>query len=153
MPDWEIREGLILTARWRADSGRPEHWFRLELITPSGYIWAPFRSNRASRFEYEDDYDQILCYGISFFKRRCMMKKKWSASVKNTNHQRIDRKRINSGCYWPHALSLTCSYELSPAWLIFCHQPLQGCRLDTGGNKFYVVMVPSISCSTTYLII
>ncbi len=26
--------------------------------------------------EYEDDYDQILCYGISFFKRRCMVKKK-----------------------------------------------------------------------------
>ena len=27
--------------------------------------------------EYEDDYDQILCYGISFFKKRCMVKKKW----------------------------------------------------------------------------
>ena len=26
--------------------------------------------------EYEDDYDQILCYGISFFKRRCRVKKK-----------------------------------------------------------------------------
>ena len=26
--------------------------------------------------EYEDDYDQILCYGISFFKKRCMVKKK-----------------------------------------------------------------------------
>ena len=25
--------------------------------------------------EYEDDYDQILCYGISFFKKRCMVKK------------------------------------------------------------------------------
>ena len=25
---------------------------------------------------YEDDYDQILCYGISFFKKRCMVKKK-----------------------------------------------------------------------------
>ena len=24
--------------------------------------------------EYEDDYDQILCYGISFFKKRCMVK-------------------------------------------------------------------------------
>ena len=24
----------------------------------------------------EDDYDQILCYGISFFKKRCMVKKK-----------------------------------------------------------------------------
>ena len=64
------------------------HWFCLELITPSGYIWAHFRSNWG--FEYEDDYDQILCYGISFFKKRCMMKKKWSASVKNTKHQRID---------------------------------------------------------------
>lgn len=28
--------------------------------------------------EYEDDYDQILCYGISFFKKRCMVKKKQS---------------------------------------------------------------------------
>ena len=26
--------------------------------------------------EYEDDYDQLLCYGISFFKHRCMVKKK-----------------------------------------------------------------------------
>lgn len=26
--------------------------------------------------EYEDDYNQILCYGISFFKKRCMVKKK-----------------------------------------------------------------------------
>ena len=26
--------------------------------------------------EDEDDYDQILCYGISFFKKRCMVKKK-----------------------------------------------------------------------------
>ena len=26
--------------------------------------------------EYEDGYDQILCYGISFFKKRCMVKKK-----------------------------------------------------------------------------
>ncbi|CDC94472.1 uncharacterized protein BN546_00657 [Firmicutes bacterium CAG:227] len=24
--------------------------------------------------EYEDDYDQILCYGISFFKKRCLVK-------------------------------------------------------------------------------
>lgn len=26
--------------------------------------------------EFEDDYDDILCYGISFFKKRCMVKKK-----------------------------------------------------------------------------
>ncbi len=26
--------------------------------------------------EYEDDYDEILCYGIAFFKKRCMVKKK-----------------------------------------------------------------------------
>lgn len=26
--------------------------------------------------EYEDDYDEILCYCISFFKKRCMVKKK-----------------------------------------------------------------------------
>ena len=25
--------------------------------------------------EYEDDYDEILCYGISFFKKRCFVKK------------------------------------------------------------------------------
>lgn len=25
--------------------------------------------------EYEDDYDQIFCYGISFFKKRCLVKK------------------------------------------------------------------------------
>ncbi len=26
--------------------------------------------------EYEDDYDDIMCYGISFFKKRCLIKKK-----------------------------------------------------------------------------
>ena len=26
--------------------------------------------------EYEDDYDQILCYGIAFFKKRCLVKLK-----------------------------------------------------------------------------
>lgn len=26
--------------------------------------------------EFEDDYDQILCYGIGFFKKRCMVKRK-----------------------------------------------------------------------------
>lgn len=25
--------------------------------------------------EFEEDYDEILCYGISFFKKRCMVKK------------------------------------------------------------------------------
>ncbi|MDD7113386.1 MAG: hypothetical protein PUH88_02800 [Lachnospiraceae bacterium] len=25
--------------------------------------------------EYEDDYDKILCYGISFFKKRCKVMK------------------------------------------------------------------------------
>lgn len=44
-------------------------------------------------------------------------------------------------------LSLTCSHELSSVCLTFCHQPLQGCRLNPGGNKFYVAMVPGISCS------
>ena len=56
-------------------------------------------------------------------------------------------------CCCPHELSLTCSHESSSDCLTFCHQSLQGCRLTTGGNKDYVVMVPSISCSTTYLII
>ena len=26
--------------------------------------------------EYEDDYDEILCYGISFFRKRCVVRKK-----------------------------------------------------------------------------
>lgn len=26
--------------------------------------------------EHADDYDQILCYGISFFKKRCLVRKK-----------------------------------------------------------------------------
>lgn len=29
-------------------------------------------------------------------------------------------------CYRPHELSRTCSHELSPDCLTFCHQPLQG---------------------------
>ena len=26
--------------------------------------------------EYEDDYDEILCFGIAFFKKRCLVKRK-----------------------------------------------------------------------------
>ena len=26
--------------------------------------------------EYEDDFDHILCYGVSFFKKRCCIKLK-----------------------------------------------------------------------------
>lgn len=26
--------------------------------------------------EFEAEYDQVLCYGISFFKKRCIVKKK-----------------------------------------------------------------------------
>lgn len=26
--------------------------------------------------EFEDDYDQVFCYGIAFFKKRCMIEKK-----------------------------------------------------------------------------
>lgn len=26
--------------------------------------------------ELEDDYDQVICYGISFFKKRCFLKRK-----------------------------------------------------------------------------
>ena len=25
---------------------------------------------------FEDDYDEVFCYGISFFKKRCLVKKK-----------------------------------------------------------------------------
>jgi len=32
--------------------------------------------NRMYAKEYEDDYDQVLCYGISFFKKRCMVREK-----------------------------------------------------------------------------
>ena len=32
--------------------------------------------DRMYAVEYADDYDQILCYGISFFRKRCMVKKK-----------------------------------------------------------------------------
>lgn len=28
--------------------------------------------------EFEDDYDQVLCYGISFFKKRCLIRRKIS---------------------------------------------------------------------------
>ena len=28
--------------------------------------------------EFEDDYDQVLCYGISFFKKRCLVRRKIS---------------------------------------------------------------------------
>ena len=30
--------------------------------------------------DYEDDYDHILCYGISFFKKRCMVKRRESTN-------------------------------------------------------------------------
>ena len=26
--------------------------------------------------DYEDDYDQVLCYGISFFKKRCLVRRR-----------------------------------------------------------------------------
>lgn len=32
--------------------------------------------NRMYAEEFEDDYDDILCYGIAFFKKRCVVKKK-----------------------------------------------------------------------------
>ncbi len=32
--------------------------------------------NRMYAKEFEEDYDQIYCYGISFFKKRCMVKRK-----------------------------------------------------------------------------
>ena len=32
-------------------------------------------SERGYTTEYEDDYDEILCYGISFYKKRCMIRK------------------------------------------------------------------------------
>ena len=32
--------------------------------------------DRMYAVDYEDDYDQILCYGISFYKKRCLIRKK-----------------------------------------------------------------------------
>lgn len=32
--------------------------------------------NKMYAKEYEDDYDEILCYGISFYKKRCVVKKR-----------------------------------------------------------------------------
>ena len=26
--------------------------------------------------EFKDDYDEVLCYGIAFFKKRCLLQKK-----------------------------------------------------------------------------
>lgn len=31
--------------------------------------------------DFEDDYDEVFCYGISFFKKRCMVKKKASIEI------------------------------------------------------------------------
>ena len=33
-------------------------------------------NDRMYAAEYADDYDEILCYGIAFFKKRCVVKKK-----------------------------------------------------------------------------
>lgn len=71
----------------------------------------------------------------------------------NEDDDKSDESPADEKCCCPHELSLTCLHESSSDCLTFCHQSLQGCRLTTGGNKDYVVMVPSISCSTTYLII
>lgn len=35
-------------------------------------------NDRMYAAEFEDDYDDILCYGIAFFKKRCVVKKKSS---------------------------------------------------------------------------
>ena len=32
--------------------------------------------------EYEDDYDQVLCYGISFFRKRCLVRRKQAEKEK-----------------------------------------------------------------------
>ena len=40
-------------------------------VIPGGHA-----SPRAGTDLTMDDYDEILCYGISFFKKRCMVKKK-----------------------------------------------------------------------------
>lgn len=81
------------------------------------------------------------------------MKSIYPNLVKILNREKITVMDVAMECCCPHELSLTCSHESSSDCLTFCHQSLQGCRLTTGGNKDYVVIVPSISCSTTYLII
>ena len=41
---------------------------------------------------YEEDYDQVLCYGIGFFKKRCRVKKK-RGRVMNTQ-RKLERNAI-----------------------------------------------------------
>ena len=33
-------------------------------------------NDRMYAADFRDDYDDILCYGIAFFKKRCMVRKK-----------------------------------------------------------------------------
>ncbi len=35
-----------------------------------------YREDFYHALEFEDEYDHIFCYGISFFKKRCIVKKK-----------------------------------------------------------------------------
>lgn len=48
---------------------------KLEILLSGGYIVQQI-DERMYSVEYEDDYDQILCYGISFYKKRCLIRKK-----------------------------------------------------------------------------
>ena len=31
-------------------------------------------ADRQYAIDYEDDFDEILCYGITFYKKRCLVK-------------------------------------------------------------------------------
>lgn len=40
----------------------------------------PQINDRMYAADFWDDYDDILCYGIAFFKKRCMVRKKQSSA-------------------------------------------------------------------------
>ena len=54
--------------------------------------------------EYEDDYDEILCDGISFFKKRCMVKKKESQDCKSSNFDMLMGEIISEMWYYEQVL-------------------------------------------------
>ncbi len=72
IPNAEIKEIFESTViKWFDDSAKK--WNRMECECNNALQQI---DDRMYAKEYEDDYDQILCYGISFFKKRCMVKKK-----------------------------------------------------------------------------
>ena len=46
--------------------------------------------------DFEDDYDELFCYGISFFKKRCMVKKKCQLSLNIKCNKRDSSEMIRN---------------------------------------------------------